>query len=186
MKESVVSVTRPCKRGNFAPRRASNRACLCPDCVAHAARTAATRYRRKKTDPVWLEGRRRATRERMRRNTLDPAKRTKRNRQNRELHAADPRGKMICSARARAKKLGVPFALAIEDVVLPTHCPALGILLQVGRGKLADGSPTLDRIIPEKGYTAGNVVVVSHLANRIKSNASVKQLRAVVDWAERL
>ena len=46
----------------------------------------------------------------------------------------------------------------------------------------ADNSPTLDRIIPERGYVKGNVVVISALANRIKTNANVRQIELVAEW----
>jgi hypothetical protein len=45
-----------------------------------------------------------------------------------------------------------------------------------GSRKLARTSPTLDRIIPELGYVAGNVEVVSHQANSMKGEASAEQL----------
>ena len=37
----------------------------------------------------------------------------------------------------------------------------------------------MDRLDPAKGYTQGNVLVVSHLANTIKSNATPAQLMQV-------
>jgi uncharacterized protein YejL (UPF0352 family) len=45
-----------------------------------------------------------------------------------------------------------------------------------------DGSPQLDRLVPELGYVVGNVAVISRLANTIKSNATPQQIRAVADW----
>jgi hypothetical protein len=45
---------------------------------------------------------------------------------------------------------------------------------------MIDNSPSLDRIVPEKGYVAGNIRVISQRANRIKSNATVEELRAVL------
>ena len=40
-------------------------------------------------------------------------------------------------------------------------------------------SPTIDRKIPKLGYIKGNVVIVSHLANRIMSNATSEQVQLV-------
>lgn len=68
--------------------------------------------------------------------------------------------------------------------MIPTHCPALGIPLVPGIGVAHDGSPQLDRLVPEMGYVRGNVVVISKLANTIKQNASPNQIRAVADWYE--
>jgi hypothetical protein len=93
---------------------------------------------------------------------------------------------MLQAAKHRANEFGVPFSLTRGDVTIPTHCPALGIPLQVGKGKIVDGSPSLDRIRPEVGYVRGNVVVVSHLANRIKNSASLEQLISIADWALRM
>lgn len=103
-----------------------------------------------------------------------------------DRHAADPLSKMLQAARGRAKKLGVPFDLSRQDVSIPTHCPALGIPLQVGKGKITDGSPSLERIRPALGYVRGNVVVVSHLANRIKNSATLEQMISVAGWALRM
>lgn len=54
----------------------------------------------------------------------------------------------------------------------------LGIELApcLGRQGPGDTSPTLDRIVPEKGYVPGNVLVISNRANAIKSNANTYEL----------
>lgn len=46
-------------------------------------------------------------------------------------------------------------------------------------------SAHLDRIIPELGYIKGNVQWISGRANRIKYDASLDELRAIVAWLER-
>ena len=98
----------------------------------------------------------------------------------------EPAKRMFNHAKSRAKKLKVPFDLQREDVVIPAVCPALGIPLTRGIGKLHDGSPTLDRRVPEAGYIRGNVTVISHKANRIKNNATVLELEAVATWIRKL
>ena len=45
-----------------------------------------------------------------------------------------------------------------------------------------DFSPSVDRIDPTKGYVRGNVRVISYLANRMKSNATVDQLVRFSAW----
>ena len=89
---------------------------------------------------------------------------------------------MAQGARTRAKQHNLPCDITAEDIFVPTHCPALGILLVVNVGKVGFDSPTLDKIVPALGYVKGNVVVVSHLANRIKSNATPEQLHQVADY----
>lgn len=89
------------------------------------------------------------------------------------------------SAKYRAKKRGTPFSISRKDVVIPEFCPVLGIKLQKGSKHGLDDSPSIDCLIPEKGYVPGNIAVISYRANTIKSNASAAELRAVTDWLEK-
>lgn len=91
---------------------------------------------------------------------------------------------MLANAKQRAKAAGVPFALTLQDIIIPTHCPVLGIPLvrQLGRQGGCDASPSLDRIVPSLGYVPGNTVVVSRRANRIKTDASIEELEQVADF----
>jgi hypothetical protein len=86
------------------------------------------------------------------------------------------------SAKGRGKRDGIEFSLQPEDIVVPAVCPVLGLKLQRGTTKFRDNSPSLDRIDNSKGYLKGNVIVVSQLANRIKSNATVEQLCKVAEF----
>lgn len=94
---------------------------------------------------------------------------------------------MLSRARARAKKHGVPFNITVSDISIPEFCPVLGIPLKcvAGRGG-GDSSPSLDRIIPSLGYVAGNVVVISSRANRLKNDGSLAELLAVCKWLSEL
>lgn len=91
---------------------------------------------------------------------------------------------MFYNAKTRARKAGLPFTITLDDVVIPTHCPILGIPLfrAKGRGGQAENSPTLDRVRPELGYVRGNVIVISNRANRIKSDATIKELRDIASF----
>ena len=90
----------------------------------------------------------------------------------------------IFAAKARAAKIGVPFDLHWRDIFpIPSHCPVLGIELEIG-GSSRHNSPSLDRIIPARGYVRGNVVIISDLANRILSDATPAQVRKAADWFE--
>ena len=90
---------------------------------------------------------------------------------------------MLCSARGRAKKLGIPFDLVLEDIVIPEKCPLLGIPLKFNKGKTADDSPTVDRIIPESGYTKKNIHIISYRANRIKNNSTLDEFETIAkNW----
>lgn len=72
--------------------------------------------------------------------------------------------------------------MTVEDIVIPVRCPVLGVKLKTNKGVIGDNSPTLDKLIPRLGYVPGNIIVVSALANRIKSDATPHQLRQVADF----
>jgi len=64
----------------------------------------------------------------------------------------------------------------------------LGIRLRpntTGRSPWA-ASPSLDRIDPKKGYVRGNIIVLSHLANTIKSHATPDELETVAAFVRQL
>lgn len=85
-------------------------------------------------------------------------------------------------ARDRAKKRGFEFSISAEDFIPTQFCPLLGIPFDFSkRGKgAADNSPTIDRIDSSKGYVPGNVWVISHRANRMKSDATIQELEMIV------
>src|ERR1035437_7976808 len=89
---------------------------------------------------------------------------------------------MLWNAKDRAKKRSLPFNLTLDDIKIPEFCPALGIKISIGDGETTPNSPTLDRIIPELGYIVGNVCVISHRANRIKNDSSLKDLENIVEY----
>ena len=86
-------------------------------------------------------------------------------------------------AKGRSKEQNVPFNLTEEDIIIPEICPVLGIKIEVGEGsKPSPNSPTLDKLIPEKGYVKGNVNIISHKANTIKNDATLEELEKVTSW----
>lgn len=90
---------------------------------------------------------------------------------------------MLQNARVRARRAGVPFTITVDDIVIPTHCPILGIPLFQKKGKGGgDHSPSLDRVRPHEGYVPGNVIVISNRANRLKSDASIRELRDIASF----
>lgn len=76
--------------------------------------------------------------------------------------------------KCRAKRLELDFNLTLEDFEIPTFCPYLNI--ELTWGKNMNNSVSLDRINPDLGYVKGNVMVISQKANRIKNNATKKEL----------
>jgi hypothetical protein len=92
----------------------------------------------------------------------------------------------LYNKRRTAKKKNIPYTLTKEYVMslpIPKICPILGIPIFVQKQKIGmhmDNSPSLDRIKPEAGYVPGNVRVISHRANRFKSDMTVKEARLVL------
>lgn len=103
----------------------------------------------------------------------------------REYYRRKPENRMLNRARARAKANGIDFNLDIEDINIPTHCPLLGIELYIAEGlkSVKDHSASLDRINSAKGYVKGNVWVISHRANTMKSNATLAEMEMLAsNW----
>ena len=90
------------------------------------------------------------------------------------------------AAKSRAKKLGIPFDLTVEDIDMPEICPVFKKPFVYGEGKQNDFSISIDRINNSEGYTKGNVIIISWLANRIKSNATKEQLKTLSDFYNNL
>jgi len=43
-------------------------------------------------------------------------------------------------------------------------------------------TPSLDKIIPSKGCIKGNIVVISDIVNRLKSDASLEDLKKIINF----
>ena len=100
---------------------------------------------------------------------------------------AYPHVMLYALAKQRAKQKKLRFTIAPSDIVIPRRCPVLGVIMTQGKNKRPlPTSPTLDRIVPSKGYIPGNVIVISSLANRVKSTANWTQILAVGYWLKRL
>ena len=84
---------------------------------------------------------------------------------------------MVTRAKNRAIEKGIPFDLTPEDIPYTEICPLLNIQLNWKHGPRVKNTPSLDRIIPEKGYVKGNVRIISNLANMMKSYASNEELQ---------
>lgn len=159
----------PCKAGHTAERQTSNH--LCVECVAQhnvkAARDPKDRANRKRLAKAYLPKVRAAY------STVGSPRWVARGR---------------AAARTRAARAGVPYDReAVDEILLAAKdvevCPVLGIPLSVG-GSL-ETSPSLDRIIPARGYTRGNMAIISGRANRLKSDGTLDELKRLTRWLER-
>jgi hypothetical protein len=83
-----------------------------------------------------------------------------------------------------------------ESLVWPDICPVLGIpitSLPKGRKGMANDSASMDKVLPEAGYTPLNTRVISGKAKRIRRGRSLSELDIALkkarenaaEWAER-
>lgn len=96
--------------------------------------------------------------------------------QSREWRHKNPQKSILKDAKRRAKQKNLPFNLSEEDIVIPNLCPILKIPLNKNSGLWKDDSPSIDRIIPEKGYIKENIIIISYRANRIKNNHTLQEI----------
>jgi len=91
--------------------------------------------------------------------------------------------RILSRIKSRAKGYNIPFNLELSDIIIPDICPVLGIKIKsiVGGGTNQYGSASVDRIIPDLGYTKGNIRVISQRANLLKSNATIEELEKVLE-----
>jgi len=88
-------------------------------------------------------------------------------------------------ARKRAKNGGYDFDITIEDLMpFPTHCEISGVQLTYGQGDKQNGA-SLDKIVPSKGYTKGNVRIISSKVNLAKSDLTLAQLKKLIKYIEK-
>ena len=125
-------------------------------------------------------------------------KQMKKRRKNKKVGDAQHLYDMRSGARDRAKKNKIPFDLTTQDLrdIITDSCPILGIKFELnkhdkkwGKGKNKNNwqnSPSLDRIVPDKGYTKDNVIIVSFMANSIKNQATPDQIQKVATFYKKL
>jgi hypothetical protein len=119
----------------------------------------------------------------------DPDEAKAMRRRHRETWFANPINRMkhtLDVARRRAQVDGRLFSITIEDLLpLPEYCPVLGVLINYKGTKVrgfVNDCPSIDRFNPAKGYVPGNVRIVSWRVNRIKSDASIEELEAILRY----
>lgn len=89
-------------------------------------------------------------------------------------------------AKKRAKENGFEFSITPDDIVIPEICPLLQIPIFRNVGVLGGNSPSLDRIDSSRGYISGNVWVISHRANAIKNNSTIKEMKMLLkNWEKK-
>jgi hypothetical protein len=107
----------------------------------------------------------------------------------RESRRKNAKAHIVMAAKARAKRDGLPFNISVADLEWPEFCPVLNIKLDYnetvpGQRRRRHANPSLDRCVNELGYVKGNAFVISHRANRLKSDATIEELKAVLAYME--
>jgi len=95
-----------------------------------------------------------------------------------------PKHVMVEKAKVRAKKRNLPCTITVDDFEIPEFCPVLGVPLLTSATRTHPNSPSLDRFHPAMGYVPGNVVVISHRANRLKGDGILEEHKRLVSWME--
>lgn len=96
----------------------------------------------------------------------------------------NPEKRIYVSAKSRAKRLGIEFNIELSDIVIPEYCPILKTKLERVCNTQANSTPALDRIDNNKGYIKGNVAVISHKANRMKSNMTIDEITRLYEYVK--
>lgn len=89
--------------------------------------------------------------------------------------------------KSSAKKRNIEFNLTVldlYDLTFPVTCPIFNIPLFFNRERVLDNSYSIDRIDSTKGYEKDNIIVISQKANRIKTNATIEELKQIVNYYE--
>ncbi len=98
--------------------------------------------------------------------------------------------------RVRAAAAGVPFdaryftcsriTRALESIL---RCPCCDVAFDIDKtprnGAAISASPTLDRIVPQRGYVAGNVALICFRCNFVKRASTARELYLVAVWARK-
>lgn len=86
------------------------------------------------------------------------------------------------AAKHRAKSKGLEFSISIDDISIPEYCPVFPWIKLECCNKVSKQSPSLDRRDNAKGYTPGNIRVISHHANSLKKNLDTREFQRIYKY----
>ena len=93
------------------------------------------------------------------------------------------------NAQKRAATRDLPFSITEEylESIWTGVCPVFQTRLNLpshGGTKLSPAKPSLDRLVPDKGYVPGNVIWISQRANQMKNDGTSEELFKVAEWLQ--
>lgn len=93
------------------------------------------------------------------------------------LHLSTPQGRLLHRLYKSHQQFGFNFNLKHSDIIIPKHCPILGIELSTDpQDKDKPCYYTADRIDSSKGLVKGNIQIISMRANKMKNKATELEL----------
>lgn len=101
-------------------------------------------------------------------------------------------GRRLIDIKRKSIKLNLPFNIDKKYLksIYPKNgkCPLLNIDMIVSNNYGGSfNSPSVDRMIPEKGYIKENLIWISKKANTIKSYLSIEEMKLLLDnWKRKL
>jgi len=104
-------------------------------------------------------------------------------------YRADSSAIILAAIKKKCKLKNIKYEIDRDYLksIMPDNmiCPVMNKKMSIGK-KLHRYSPTIDRIIPEKGYVKGNIIVISKIANAIKTDATIEQIEKVYEFYKKL
>jgi len=96
----------------------------------------------------------------------------------------NPAKSMIERSRKGAAKRGLEFTITEADIQpLPRFCPVLGLeLYYLSTRPCPPNAASLDRLDNTKGYTQGNVWVISYRANSLKGDSTLEEIKQLLRY----
>lgn len=89
---------------------------------------------------------------------------------------------IVQRSKFRAMKKNIPHNITEEDIIIPEYCPILGVKIEMKRN--SKYGPSIDQIVPGKGYIKGNIQIISRRANYLKSNITPDEVDLLYRWFE--
>ena len=91
------------------------------------------------------------------------------------------RTNMLYNAKRRANTCGYSFDLTLADVVWGEECPCCGVEYSFIQS-FYTRRPSIDKLIPERGYVRDNVVFICTRCNQRKSDMTPKEMYTIADF----